>query len=60
MNVIMLMHVKMPTIAGILTLLSRINTISETFKERKSFIFQHFNFYEKLKFHSQLSIKSVI
>ena len=37
-------HVKMPTVACILTLINMI-------------IFQHFSFYEQLKFHAQLSIK---
>ena len=52
---ILLINVKMPTIVGILTFISRINTASESFKARKIFIFQHFTFYEQLKFHVQLS-----
>ena len=42
---IQLINVKMPTIVGILTFISRINT-SEIFKGRKVSIFQHFSFYE--------------
>ena len=49
-------NVKMPTITivGILTFISTINT-SEGLKARKIFNFQHFSFYELLKFHAQLS-----
>ena len=43
---------KMPTSVGILTFISMINTTSESLKARKVFIFQHFNFYEQLKFHA--------
>ena len=32
-----------------------INTKSKSLKPRKLFIFQHFTFYEQLKFHTQLS-----
>ena len=42
-------------IVGILTLISMINTTSESLKARKVFNFQHLVFYEQLKFHSQLS-----
>ena len=41
----------MPTIVGILTFISRINTASESFNARKIFIFQPF--YEQLNFHAQ-------
>ena len=51
---ILLINVKMPTIVGILTFISRINTTSESFKARKIFISHHFTFYEQLKFHAQL------
>ena len=50
-TIIMLINVKMPTNIGILTFISRINTISESLKARKVFIFQHFGFYELLKFY---------
>ena len=36
MKFILLINVKMPTIVGILTFISRINTTSESFKARKS------------------------
>ena len=52
---ILLINVKMATIVGILTFISRINTASESFKARKIFTFQYFTFYEQLKFHAQLS-----
>ena len=52
---ILLINVKMPTTVGILTFISRINTASESFKARKSFIFYNFTLYEPLKFHAQLS-----
>ena len=55
MQFIMLINVKMPTIVGILTFISMINTTSETLKARKVFIFQHISFYEPVKFHVQLS-----
>ena len=38
----------------ILTFISKIKAASESFKARKIFIFQHFTFYEQLKFHAQL------
>ena len=53
----MLINVKMPTIVGILTSISRINTTSESFRAREILIFHHFRFYEQLKFHAQLSTK---
>ena len=46
---ILLINVKMPTIVGILTFISRITTQSESSKGRKIlliYIFQHFSFYE--------------
>ena len=45
----------MPTTVGILTFISRINTVSEGFKVSTIVIFQHFTVYEHLKFHVQLS-----
>ena len=41
---ITLINVKMPTIVGILTLISRINTATKSLTARKIIIFQHFNF----------------
>ena len=52
---IMLINNKMPTNVGILTCISMINTTSKSLKLRKSFIFQHYSFYEQLKFNDQLS-----
>ena len=42
------------TFVGILTFISMINTTSESLKARKD-CFQHFSFYEQLKYHAQLS-----
>ena len=53
MQFILLINVKMPTFVGILTFISWINTASESFKARNFFIFQHFGFYQQLKFHAQ-------
>ena len=55
MKFIMPINVKMPTIVGILTFISMINATSESLKTRKVFDFQHFRFYEYLKFHAGLS-----
>ena len=55
MKFIMLINVKMPTIVGILTFISIINTISERLKVRNFFICWYFSFYEQLKFHAQSS-----
>ena len=55
MNFTVLMSIKMPTMVGILTFISRINTASECLKAPKIFIFQGLSFYELLKFHVQLS-----
>ena len=52
---ILLINVKMPTIVGILTFISMINTASEKLKARNFFICLYFSFYEQLKFHAQLS-----
>ena len=52
---ILLINVKMPTIVGILTFISMINTTSERLKARKFFICRYFSFYEQLKFRAQLS-----
>ena len=50
----MLINVKMPTIIGILTFISIINTTSESLKARKVVIFQLISFYDQLRFHAQL------
>ena len=55
MKFILLINVKMPTVVGILTFINRINTSSENFLARKSFVFLHLSFHEPvLKFHAQL------
>ena len=54
-KIILLINVKMPTIVGILTFISMINTTPERLKARNFFIFRYFSFYEQLKFHAQLS-----
>ena len=56
MKFILLINVKMPTIVGILTFISRINTTSECFKQRKKMLFfNYFYFFEQLKFCAHLS-----
>ena len=55
MKLILLINVKMPTIVGILTFISMINTTSERLEARHFFICQYFIFYEQLKFRAQLS-----
>ena len=52
---ILLINVEMPTIVGILTFISMMNTTSERRKARNFFICRYFSFYEKLKFRTQLS-----
>ena len=51
MKFILLINVKMATSVGILTFISRINTISDSFKARNIVNSQHFSFYEQLKLH---------
>ena len=53
MESILLINVKMPTIVGILTFISRVNIISEGFQVRKIFSFQNFSFHELIKFSKQ-------
>ena len=50
-----LINVKMPTIVGILTFISRINDWLLWFKPEISIDFGYFSIYEQLKFHAQLS-----
>ena len=57
---ILLINVERPIIVCILTFISRINTTSESFKARKTFIFYPFTFYEQFKFHAQLISGSVL
>ena len=49
MKFILLINVKMPTVVAILTFISRKNTSYESLKARKTYLFQHFSFYEQLK-----------
>ena len=51
-KIILLIYVKMPTIVGILTFISMINTTSERLNARNFFICQYFSFYEQLKFRA--------
>ena len=53
MTFIMLIKVKMPTIVGILTFISMVNTTSESLKVRNNLYF--LVVYEQIKFHTQLS-----
>ena len=52
---IMLIGVKVPTIVGILTFISMIETTSERLKAMNFFICRYLGFYDKLKFPAQLS-----
>ena len=54
-KLILLINVKTPTIAGVLTFISMINTTSERLKARHFFICLYFSFYEQLKFRAHLS-----
>ena len=52
---ILLINVKMPTIVGILTFISMINTTSERLKAKHFFICRYFSFNEQLKCRAQVS-----
>ena len=52
---ILLINVKMPTIVGILTFISMIDTAFERLKARNVFICPYFSLYVQLKFGAQLS-----
>ena len=52
---ILLINVKMPTIVGILTFMSRINYQILSYEPEFSTNFDYFSIYEQLKFHAQLS-----
>ena len=54
-KLIVLINVKMPTIVGILTFISMINTTPERLQAINFFISRYSCFYEQLKFHAQLS-----
>ena len=49
-KLILLINIKMPTIVGILTFISMINTTSERLKALNFFICRYISFYEQLKF----------
>ena len=52
----MFINVKMPTVVGILTLISMINTASQSLKTSSVCLyFQHFSFHEQLNVHAQFS-----
>ena len=52
---ILLINVKMPTIVGILTFISMINTTYERLRASNLSTFQGFSFYDELKVHAQFS-----
>ena len=52
---ILLINVKMPSLVGILTFISTINTTFVRLKARNLVICRYFSFYEQLKFRAQLS-----
>ena len=52
---ILLINVKMPTIVGILTFMSRINYQILSFEPEFSTIFDYYSIYQHCKFHAQLS-----
>ena len=54
---ILLINVKMPTIFGILTFISRLNTSSESLKARNIYILQHFCFWVEILCSVKLSMK---
>ena len=55
----MLINVKMPTIVGILTFISLIDTTFEGLKASSFFDFQNFSFYELLKFLCSVELSTV-
>ena len=55
MKFFLLINVKMPTIVGILTFMSRKNSILSLSEPAKCWISWYFHTYEHLKFHAQLS-----
>ena len=54
MKFILLINVKTPTIVGILTFISIINTTPERMRDENTLLIHHFNFYEQLKFYARL------
>ena len=54
MKFFLLINVKMPTVVGILTFMSRKNTIIGSYEPEKKLNFLIFYTYEHLKFYAQL------
>ena len=52
---IWLINVKMPTIVGILTFISRISYWLRLAKQKSSINLDYFGIYDQLRFHAQLS-----
>ena len=60
MKLILLINVKMPTIVGIITFISKINTTRDSFKKRKIGRVWHFRVKDKGRlFRATLSVKRV-
>ena len=55
MKFFLLINIKMPTIVGILTFMSRKNSILSLSELEKCWIYWYFHTYEHLKFHAQVS-----
>ena len=61
MKYILLIYVKMPTIVGILTFISRINASDESLKPRNTYLFQGFGFLAvEILCSAELSMKKVL
>ena len=54
-EVIKLVHAELNWACNLSLFISMVNELSESLKAIKIFIFQHFSFYEQLKFHAHLS-----
>ena len=50
---ILLINVKMPTIVGVLTLISMIHTTTERLEAKQFFVCRYFSVYEQLKLRAQ-------
>ena len=59
MNLILLLNVKMPTIVGILTFISKTNAASEIFKQVKKY-FTILSSNEQLEIHAKTSRVSLV
>ena len=56
----LLMNVEMPTIVGISTFISMLNTTPVRLRTRKLFNCRYFSFYEQLKVRAQLSFMTTV